>query len=333
MAAGLREIDTIFLGATLQTLLYGFYIAVAYECTRMLYLKRKHRRVNKYLVATHVALFLLVSVRCITTTTRVLYGLRFHQQPDGFIDTGAMNSAWSLVANSAWYLSILVSDAFIIYRVYVVWRGNWYVVSPIIFGWIVNASTGIWYLYTMRFYPRGVLTYSGLLTKAEIAFVAFTLYTNLLSSLLIAYRIWHVRRGVQHLTDGRKDAVHQLLVVMLESAGFYSILLLVHIILLGLNSLVMYVATDLETPTIGIVFSYIIVRVSEGVAHGNTSSGGPTSGGETSGPRRTWTSGARPGVGTNTIDVAIRLETVTHHDSDEPVSETKSTDKSKGGGW
>ena len=204
--------------------------------------------------------------------------------------------------------------------------------------------------------------------------------------VLIAYRIWHVRRGVQHLTDGRKDAVHQLLVVMLESAGFYSILLLVHIILLGLNSLVMYVATDLETPTIGIVvrwlsslrllashcllasslllfplvnlsplvnhpllvndspvrtpslthplqFSYIIVRVSEGVAHGNTSSGGPTSGGETSGPRRTWTSGARPGVGTNTIDVAIRLETVTHHDSDEPVSETKSTDKSKGGGW
>ena len=42
----------------------GFYIAVAYECTRMLYLKRKDRRVNKYLVATHVALFLLVSVVC-----------------------------------------------------------------------------------------------------------------------------------------------------------------------------------------------------------------------------------------------------------------------------
>ena len=30
-------------------------------------------------------------------------------------------------------------------------------------------------------------------------------------------------------------------------------------------------------------FSYIIVRVSEGVAHGNTSSGGPQSGGGTSG--------------------------------------------------
>ena len=46
----------------------------------------------------------------------------------------------------------------------------------------LHSATGIWYLYTMRFYPRGVLTYSGLLTKAEIAFVAFTLYTNLLSS-------------------------------------------------------------------------------------------------------------------------------------------------------
>ncbi|KAL1738974.1 hypothetical protein HDZ31DRAFT_17587, partial [Schizophyllum fasciatum] len=161
-------------------------------------------------------------------------------------------------------------------------------------------------------------TFEGLLTKANIAFIVFTLYTNLLSSILIALRIWHVRKGVQNLTDGHRDAVNHLVVIILESAGFYTVLLVVHIILLGINSLVMYVCTDMEAPTIGIVFSYIIIRVSEGVAHGNTSSGGPTSG-ETSGPRRTWNSGARPGGPTNTIDVAIRLETVTHHDSEEPA--------------
>ncbi|KAI5823206.1 hypothetical protein K523DRAFT_344632 [Schizophyllum commune Tattone D] len=312
MAAGLREVDTVFLGAMLSTLLYGFYVAVAYECTRMLWMKRKHRRVHKYLVATHVVLFVLVNLRCITTLVRCLIGLRFHQQPDGSINTGALNSAQSMIANSAWFLCILVSDAFIIYRVHVVWRANYYVVTPLVLGWVGNAATGVWLLYTLRTYGPGASVFEGLLTPANIAFIAFTLYTNLAASLLIAYRIWHVRRGVEHLTEGR-DAVSNLVGIILESAGFYTILLVVHIILLGIGSFVEYVCTDMEAPVIGIVFSYIIIRVSEGVAHGNTSSGGPTSG-DTSGPRRTWNSGARPGVGTNTIDVAIRLETVTHHD-------------------
>ncbi|KAL1727883.1 hypothetical protein EV714DRAFT_286194 [Schizophyllum commune] len=296
----------------LSTLLYGFYVAVAYECTRMLWMKRKHRRVHKYLVATHVVLFILVNLRCITTLVRCLIGLRFHQQPDGSINTGSLNSAQSMIANSAWFLCILVSDAFIIYRVHVVWRANYYVVTPLLLGWVGNAATGVWLLYTLRTYGPGASVFEGLLTPANIAFIAFTLYTNLAASLLIAYRIWHVRRGVEHLTEGR-DAVSNLVGIILESAGFYTILLVVHIILLCIGSLVEYVCTDMEAPVIGIVFSYIIIRVSEGVAHGNTSSGGPTSG-DTSGPRRTWNSGARPGVGTNTIDVAIRLETVTHHD-------------------
>ncbi|KAI5892887.1 uncharacterized protein SCHCODRAFT_02668278 [Schizophyllum commune H4-8] len=296
----------------LSTLLYGFYVAVAYECTRMLWMKRKHRRVHKYLVATHVVLFVLVNLRCITTLVRCLIGLRFHQQPDGSIDTGSLNSAQSMIANIAWFLCILVSDAFIIYRVHVVWRANYHVVTPLVLGWIGNAATGVWLLYTLRTYGPGASVFEGLLTPANIAFIAFTLYTNLAASLLIAYRIWHVRRGVEHLTDGN-DTVSNLVGIILESAGFYSILLVVHIILLGVGSLVSYICVDMEAPVIGIVFSYIIIRVSEGVAHGNTSSGGPTSG-DTSGPRRTWNSGARPGVGMNTIDVAIRLETVTHHD-------------------
>ena len=70
--------------------------------------------------------------------------------------------------------------------------------------------------------------------------------------VLIAYRIWHVRRGVEHLTEGR-DAVSNLVGIILESAGFYTILLVVHIILLGIRSLVEYICIDMEAPVIGIV--------------------------------------------------------------------------------
>ncbi|TRM65597.1 hypothetical protein BD626DRAFT_221085 [Schizophyllum amplum] len=333
MSAGLRMVDATFISAFMSTLLYGFYLAVAYECSRVLYLKRRQRRVNIYLVGTHVALLILVSVRCIISMTRALVGLRFHQQPDGDIDFGSLNAPHTVLANVSWLLCILISDAFIIYRVYVVWRGNWYAVAPVLFGWIANCGSGIWLLYSTVAYGEGAATAGAfdLYIRANIANIAcmvFTLYTNLLSSLLIAFRIWHIRRDVQYLTTGARDAVQNLVVILLESAGFYTVLLVVHIIMLGMDSLVIYILTDMEAPTIGIVFSYIIIRVSEGTAHGNTSSGGPTSG-DTSGPRRTWTSGARAGQGTNNIDVAIRLETVTHHDNEEPASDTKSTDKTR----
>ncbi|KAL1748790.1 hypothetical protein HDZ31DRAFT_28774 [Schizophyllum fasciatum] len=330
--------DSIFIGAFLSTLLYGAYLAVAYECTRVLIHRRKHRSVHKYLVGTHIVLFVLVSMRCITVMARTLNGLRFHVNPDGSVDTGDLNSSASLVVNTAWLLSILTSDAFIIYRVYVVWRGNKLVIIPPSFGWMGVAGSGIYLMRSLSTYGHGADPFQGPLTKANVAFCVFTLYTNLTSTCLIAYRIWSVRRGVHLLTAGTRDAVNNLVTLLLESAGFYTALLTVHIILLAIGSLLMYVCTDMEAPTIGIVFSSIIIRVSEGTAHGNTSSGGPTSG-DTSGARaRTWTSGARTGPGhTQTIDVAIKLETVTHRDGEVDLEEgsvTRSTsDKQKIESW
>ncbi|KAL1662588.1 hypothetical protein GGF50DRAFT_89905 [Schizophyllum commune] len=354
--------DAIFFGAFFSSLLYGAYLVVAYECSRVLLRRRKHRSTHKILVATHILLFVLVSIRCITVLTRTLVGLRFHIEPDGSIDTGALNSPASLLVNTAWLLAILTSDGFIIYRVYVVWRGNkWAILAPAI-GWISVAGSGIYLLHSLSTYGPGTDPFQGPLTKSNVAFCAFTLYLNLTATSLIAYRIWSVRRGVHLLTEHTRDAVNNLVSILLESAGIYTALLTVHIVLLAVGSLLMYICVDMEAPTIGIVFSSIIIRVSEGTAHGNTSSLGPTSG-DTSGSAvraRTWNSGGRQwdsgvrqwdsgarqtGLGhthTQTIDVAIKLETVTHRDADVDLEEgsmTRSTadladlDKQKTDSW
>ncbi|KAL1696389.1 hypothetical protein GGG16DRAFT_121188 [Schizophyllum commune] len=341
--------DAIFFGAFFSTLLYGAYLVVAYECSRVLLRRRKHRTTHKILVATHILLFILVSIRCIAVLTRTLVGLRFHIAPDGSIDTGALNSPASLLVNTAWLLAILTSDGFIIYRVYVVWRGNkWAVLAPAI-GWISVAGSGIYLLHSLSTYGPGAETFAGPLTKSNEAFCAFTLYTNLTATCLIAYRIWSVRRGVHLLTEHTRDAVNNLVSILLESAGIYTALLTVHIVLLAVGSLLMYICVDMEAPTIGIVFSSIIIRVSEGTAHGNTSSLGPTSV-DTSGSARrgrmqdsglpalttearqvglrdsqtgswrpyTGPGNSQAGLGhphTQTIDVAVKLETVTHRDA------------------
>ncbi|TRM69886.1 hypothetical protein BD626DRAFT_563596 [Schizophyllum amplum] len=332
----IRSTDAIFIGAFLSTLLYGAYLAVAWECTLVLRRRRKQRAVHKFLAATHITLFVLVTVRCVTVMTRALVGLRFHTSPDGSVDTGALSSWESLLANVAWLLAILISDGFLIYRVYVVWRGMKLVMIPPIIGWIAVVGSGVYLMYCLSTYGPGAVTFEGPLTKTNTAFCAFTLYTNLVSSCLIAYRIWSVRRDVQFLTANfTRDAVNSLVTILLESALFYTALLALHIIFLAMGSLLMYVCTDMEAPTIGLVFSSIIIRVSEGTAHGNTSSGGPTSGDASGSRGRTWTSGARTGAnGVQTIDVAIKLETVTHHDDAtggdiEEASIARDSDKRK----
>ncbi|KAL1748760.1 hypothetical protein HDZ31DRAFT_28861 [Schizophyllum fasciatum] len=336
MGAPLRDVDSIFLSAFLSTFFYGAYLAVAYECSRMLWLRRRrHRRTHIYLIGTHVALFALTSTRCIIVLYRTLHALRFGQRPDGSIFRGAINSNLAIASNVCWVLSVLVSDAFIIYRVSVVWRMRYIAIAGPLLGWLADIAFGIYFLDATTQYGPGAPVFEGPMPTANVMFCVCTLVINLLSTLLIAGRIWWVRRGVKYLSGGARDTVNSLVTCLLESAAFYTAVLIMHIVFLTIDSLLNFICIDIETPIIGIVFSFIIIRVSEGTAHGNTSDGEPTSAG-TSGPRsgnRTrWTSGNRNQIDTaNTIDVAIRLETVTHRDGEEFIEDSQSTAKGKQG--
>ncbi|TRM70052.1 hypothetical protein BD626DRAFT_22802 [Schizophyllum amplum] len=337
MSTPLRDVDAVFIAAFLSTFFFGVYLAVAYECSRILWSRRRrHRRTHLYLVCTHVVLLVLTFIRCITVLVRTLDGLRYHQEPDGNIDQGPINDQTAMVTNVCWVLAILVSDAFIIYRVSAVWRFNYLAIACPLMGWLAGIALGIFFLDTASKYGEGADPFEGQLLLSNVMFCVCTLVINLMSTVLIAGRIWWVRRKVHFLSGDARDTVNSLVTVLLESAAFYTVVLVMHIIFLATDSLLNFICIDIETPIIGIVFSFIIIRVSEGKAHGNTSDGEPPSAG-TSGPRShtrdRWASGNRSDRidTTGTIDVAIRLETVTHRDGEDVGDDSISTRKGKPG--
>ncbi|KAJ7027097.1 hypothetical protein C8F04DRAFT_1267385 [Mycena alexandri] len=82
-------------------------------------------------------------------------------------------------------------------------------------------------------------------------FIYLSLSTNVL--LLISYRIFSIRRNVAGIVSGggaqiSDDVTSKITTVIVESAAI-------------LSSYVFYILTDMVPPTIGLVFSYIIIRL------------------------------------------------------------------------
>ncbi|KAK0215667.1 hypothetical protein IW262DRAFT_230477 [Armillaria fumosa] len=317
-----KATESAFVGAYISTFLYGAYIVMAYHCSLVMYHRYRTRQLHMYLLGTHITLFLLINMRCMTTIVRTLYGVT-HQKPDGTINLHPLWSSWSLVENSAWVLTILVADAFLIYRTFIVWMNKCIIIFVPLLLFAADAGTGI---YVLIILARSTTMLHRQL-NANRAFGAMTLVVNVVCTALISYRIWIVRRNVSGTRLGA-DPLASVIALIVESAAVYTVLLICLIITLGLGSFVYYVLFDMQSAVIGIVFSMIIIRVSHGQAHGDTSTSAVVS------SAIRWqdsTDVTNPRGAAVSSNLEIRLETVinthnddveTQHEDSKPSNET-----------
>lgn len=258
--------DAAYIGAYLSTFLFGAYNVVAYHCSVVMYHRYKIKRLHMYLLGTHIALFLLINWRCIANMARSLHGI-FHISPDGTINLHPTWSAWSLVENTPWIMSVIVADAFIVYRTYIVWSQNYLIVAIPLLLFVVDFGAAIFLLVGMAS-SKTTLAH---LIHLTAAFAAATLAANLICTVLISLRIWRVRSNMSGLTREGLDPLSGVVKLIVESAAIYTVVLIAEIIALGVGSAVYDVLFDIQSPIIGIVFSMIIIRVSRGQAQGDTS--------------------------------------------------------------
>ncbi|PBK70616.1 hypothetical protein ARMSODRAFT_87963 [Armillaria solidipes] len=310
--------ESAFVGAYLSTFLYGAYIVIAYHCSLVMYHRYKTKRLHMYLLGTHVTLFLLINLRCMTTIIRTLYGIT-HQEPDGTINLHPLWSSWSLVENSAWVLTILVADAFLIYRTFIVWMNRCTVVFVPLLLFAADAGTGIYLLVILA---KSTTTLHRQL-NANRYFGIMTLVVNIVCTALISYRIWTVRRNVSGTRLGA-DPLTGVIALVVESAAVYTVLLICLIITLGLGSFIYYVLFDIQAAVVGIVFSMIIIRVSQGQAHGDSTGAAASSG------ALRWQGSADvtnpPGEETCT-NLEVRLETMHTDDTEAQDAELKTSNE------
>ncbi|KAG1799038.1 uncharacterized protein HD556DRAFT_1460800 [Suillus plorans] len=145
-----------------------------------------------------------------------------------------------------------------------IWRSIWVIILPSIM-WCSVAVTGVCSIY--EFWHASIISGNvfGLLVIHNwiSVFYALTLATNLLSSGLLAYRIWKIEHNV---TSSRttKITTTSILRVVMDAAILYSIALLCTLIGVVCSNNGSLVMIDMLTSIISITFYMVIIRIAMG---------------------------------------------------------------------
>ncbi|KAJ7185294.1 hypothetical protein C8R46DRAFT_1185075 [Mycena filopes] len=314
-----------YIGVFIENIVYGFYLSVFLESSLLIWRKQKGRGASHtYVIATTIAMFILITMRCVIDTIRCIVAFNSDS-----LDFGPPNTTMGTITNACWFFVTAVADAFIIFRTFIVWKRNYYVIILPTLLFLGNFASSIWLIYSIiKFDPTTPVF--GEITKSVNAFIYLTLFTNILCTGLIASRILFVRRKVSGLisdtTVGRPDDMHtKIVAVIVESAALYTLLLIGQLITNRLGSFTNYIIVNCTPATIGLVFSYIIIRVSRGTSYGDSSAQhsivAKSLSRERAGNQAFELNSTRNQRSGSRSEVQVKLERVVHSDLDMASSE------------
>ncbi|KAA1472290.1 hypothetical protein DENSPDRAFT_171815 [Dentipellis sp. KUC8613] len=283
-----QEYYVISLAALLvEAILYGVYAALFAGCVYVLLFERP----NKYFLAASVFMFVactalivldfveafmqrvgIANTYCEDGTCYACPGTT----PDiaGVLRTIIFNAAVQLVFTA----TQLVADIVLIYRCAVLWReSRWVLTLPIL---LTVASCGCWFaqvspeleLYRIRHNasadaPPPPQWFSAGVLKNQLAMAAFLLsfMTSLITTSLIASRIWFTTREFEKVVGKRQSSgSRHAIALVVESGALYAAVLLIVVITWYTSPTNIVIPQNAMHQVLGIAPTLIFVRVGLG---------------------------------------------------------------------
>ncbi|KAG2141105.1 hypothetical protein DEU56DRAFT_283900 [Suillus clintonianus] len=254
------------MSTVLEGMLYGFSVLMFIGTIWTLTYKRHIRDVNRPITAVTVLLLVLSTAHMVVDIIRTEDGLVKYRST--FSGSSAAFFAdvpgeIFVIKNVIFVLQTLVADGVVIYRCYVVWQTVWVIILPSIL-WCSVAAIGVYsacnfsqvaHIANISSNVTGPATREWILTFYALEFV-----TNLLSSGLLAFRIWKIERSVSTART-TKVTTTSILRVVVDAAIVYSIALLCTLITSVCSNNGIFVMIDILMPIISIVFYMVMIRI------------------------------------------------------------------------
>ncbi|KAF9004534.1 hypothetical protein BDQ17DRAFT_1304591 [Cyathus striatus] len=246
-----------------EVLLYGVYTSLFFESIFIMFKKRSTSAnpAKVFLVST-ILMYLVATAHIVVNLFRLIRLFIFHDDLEGLSDYLMDFQQWDTLAHNVMIAVMTwLGDALVIYRCFIIWDNNYYViVLPVILLLLsiaTNATLFQWYTHP------GAAT-----TSQEIPWLntiyPFAFVQNVMTTGMIALKIWRQHRasnafGVVDITS--RLSLINIMRVVVESAMIYTVQLLILIILYPLHHNAQFIVQSAVVPSIGIVFVLIAVRV------------------------------------------------------------------------
>ncbi|KIP01634.1 hypothetical protein PHLGIDRAFT_112895 [Phlebiopsis gigantea 11061_1 CR5-6] len=265
--------EAAILSTVLEGILYGFSVLMFIFTMWIMSQNRRRRSLNKGMLSAACALLILSTAEMINNVVRLREGVLTvgPNEAGGPEDYFANVTARTFVIKSVLYnAQTLILDFAVIYRAYIVWQSVYVVIVPVL-GWCGLFAACVGTNVSLATASAEASDVFAVQTGRWItANYSMTLATNVMSTSLLAFRIWQVKRQSRQYLG--TNALSPLLRVVIESGAIYSMTVTAALITFATKSNGVYVVLDILSPIISIVFNMIIVRV--GLARDQALSGG-----------------------------------------------------------
>ncbi|KAG2130166.1 uncharacterized protein EDB93DRAFT_1332144 [Suillus bovinus] len=165
-----------------------------------------------------------------------------------------------VIKDVLYFLQTLLADGVVIYRCYVVWQSVRVIIVPAML-WCSAAVTGTYGLYNSSQFQSSTTPFLREIARWIKAFLVSTIATNVLSTGLLAYRIWTIEREVARTRASRKGTMMPIVHVLVDAAILYSVALIAVLICFLCSNNGVYIVVDMVVPIISIAFYMVLIRV------------------------------------------------------------------------
>lgn len=264
MGAGIPLDAGALMSTVLEGILYGFSVLMFMGTIWSLTYKRRVQDVNRPIAIVACLLLILSTAHMVVNIIRVEDGLVKYRNtfPDGPAAFFADVSQQTYVIKHSFYvMQTLLADGVVIYRCYVVWQSLLIIILPILL-WCSVAVTGTIAIYSVSQAGASSGIFAQVLAQWVTAFFASTIATNLLSSGLLAYRIWTIERSVTIVRAATaKSTVMPIVRVLMDAAILYSATLFTALILFVCGNNGQDAVVDMAMPIMSIAFYMVLIRI------------------------------------------------------------------------
>ncbi|KAG9313790.1 hypothetical protein JVU11DRAFT_6150 [Chiua virens] len=214
------------------------------------------------MVTVACSLLLFSTAHFVIDIIRIMQGLILYRDsyPGGPIKFFSDVSQWTLVCKTYIYvIQTLIGDGVMLYRCYAVWQSGVIMILPGLL-WCSVAVTGFGAPYSGSQVSQDTV-FGGNLVQWMTAFYASTFTTNLLVTILLAYRIWYIDRKATKLRVHCQSQLRPILDVIIDAGAIYSLTLLAALVCFANQSNGQCVILHMIMAIISITFYMVIIRV------------------------------------------------------------------------